>query len=425
VSDRRDDLERIVRQSAEGIAEPSTEERRRAAHTAAAAREPRARPALPDRRPWRPVRVRWAVAGAVLILLATALGFGVGAELTPAGSARTEQTGLGFLPAKGWTVLQSGTAGAAASARAVAANVRLDPADRADEAPLHTLQTLSRDGVVIEVELTTRGDPLTDRLFPLRTEPLRFADARLQSVVGEPIASERRLTRYRLRAGVGGYNVDTRIVFGGRPPSVSALEAADDQLARLVVAPDQVTIAVRPTVAVRFDPVRVYGSVANGKAGQKVTVQFRQCGLLPVQFRDSAEVTTSEGGGWTADADVPTTGVFRAVVGEDVSGEVQVQKRADVRLSPTRFGSYRVDLVATTTFWHRRVTVERFDRKSRRWIAVRKLLFEDAGGAGDYVWSSTKAFSLKLPKKTALRATVSLAQARPCYIAGVSNILTT
>ena len=420
-----DDVERIVGQSAEGIAEPTIDELRSAARRAATPREPQARSGSARRRPWRPFRVRWALGAAAVILFATALGFGVGTELTPTGSARTEQSGLGFLPAKGWTVLQSGTAGAAASARAVAANVPLDPADRADEAPLHTLRTLSRDGVVIEVELTTRGDPLTDRLFPLRTEPLRFADARLQSVVGEPVASERRLTRYRLRAGVGGYNVDARILFGGRPPSVSALGAADEQLARLVVAPDQVTIAVRPTVAVRFDPVRVYGSVANGKPGQKVTVQFRQCGLLPVQFRDSAEVTTSDGGGWTADADVPTTGVFRAIVGEDVSGEVQVQKRADVRLSPTRFGSYRVDLVATTSFWHRRVTVERFDRKSRAWRAYKKLLFVDSGGAGDYVWSSTKAFSVKLPKKTALRATVSLAQAKPCYIAGVSNILTT
>ena len=30
-----------------------------------------------------------------------------------------------------------------------------------------------------------------------------------------------------------------------------------------------------------------------------MTVQFRQCGLLPSQFRDHAEVLTEEGGGWS------------------------------------------------------------------------------------------------------------------------------
>ncbi len=182
---------------------------------------------------------------------------------------------------------------------------------------------------------------------------MRFADARIESQVGELVASKRRLTQYRLQAGMGGYNVDAQIVFGGRPPSVSALAAADQQLARLVVASDQVTIAVRPTIAVRFDPVRVYESVANGTAGQKVTVQFRQCGLLPVLFRDTAELTTSEGGGWSADLGVDANGAFRAVAGDATSGEVQVQKRVDVRLSPTRFGDYQVNVVSATSFWHR------------------------------------------------------------------------
>ena len=425
---RRDDdarrVESLIGEITDGVAPPTPDQLRRYAREAATPREPQPRP-TPGDRPWRPVRFRWALVVACLILLATGLGFGVGAQLTPSGSAHPAQSGLGFLPANGWTILQSGTTGAAASASAVAANVPLDPADRVGATPVHTLRSLPRDGVVIAVTLTTRGDAQADRAYPVRAQPLRFADARIESQVGELVASERRLTHYQLQAGVGGYNVDAQIVFGGRPPSVSALDAADQQLSRLVVAPDQVTIAVRPTVAVRFDPVRVYGSIANGKAGQKVTVQYRQCGLLPVQFRDTAELATSEGGGWSADLGVDANGAFRAVSGDDTSGEAPVQKRVDVRLSPTRFGDYLVNVVAATSFWHRHVTLERFDRKSRRWLKMKRLLIQESNGAGAMVWSDTKSFSLKLPKGTPIRATMSLADAKPCYIAGVSNILNT
>lgn len=69
---------------------------------------------------------------------------------------------------RAWTILQSGTTGAAASASAVAANVPLDAADRVGAAPLHTLRSLPPDGVVIAVTLTTRGNPTTDRAYPVR-----------------------------------------------------------------------------------------------------------------------------------------------------------------------------------------------------------------------------------------------------------------
>ncbi len=58
-------------------------------------------------------------------------------------------------------------------------------------------------------------------------------------------------------------------------------------------------------------------------------------------------------------------------------------------------------------------------------MKLKTLLITESGGAGVRVWSNTKSFSLKLPKGTPIRATMSLAEANPCYIAGVSNILNT
>jgi hypothetical protein len=404
---RRAIEEQRVRTLLEGLGdsiEPPTEHELRAAARAATAepRQPQAKPA----RPWRPLRLRWALVGAATILLATGLGFGFGTWLTPTGSAGRDVLGLGFLPAEGWTVMQSGSA---ETARAAATNVPFASTDRPGGEPVATLQSLPPSGVVVVATLTTRGDPAADAGFPVRSLPLRVAAPDRQT-----------LTQYRLRAGVGGYNVDARIYFGSRP-SPELLGAANAQMERLVVAPDQVTIAVRPTI----NPRTAYGSVANGKAGEKVTVQFRQCGLYPIQFRDVAEITTNEGGGWSLDLGVEANGTFRAVAGGSVSNEVRVLKRADVRLSPTRFGRYEAYVVARSSFWHRRVLIQRFDRQRRRWTTLKTLVLQHASAAPGslYVWSSTDKFAVKLPRGTNIRAVLPRDQARPCHIAGYSNLL--
>ncbi len=379
-------------------------------------RRPQQRRATEDRsRPWRPLRLRWSLAAAAAILLATGLGFGFGTWLTPSGSAREPVVGLGFLSAKGWTVVQSGSTGSAESAVTAAANVPFAPADRPGARPLTTLRSLPPGGIVIVATLRTRGDPAVDALFPVRRPPLRLADAEIEA-----------LTQYRLRAGVGGYNVDARVTFGSEP-TPGMFREAEEQIARLVVAPAAVTIAVRPTIYGPSRPLTVYGSVTNGKADEKVTVQFKQCGLYPTQFRDHAEVATLEGGGWSIDTGVAANGVFRAVTAGDVSNEVQVLKRADVRLSPTRSGRYRAYVVERASFWRKRVLIQRFDRGRGKWLKVKTLVLVDSSAApgSTFVWSSTEKFKLNVPKGTTIQAVLPLDQAKPCHIAGYSNLLRT
>ena len=411
---RRHDLERtlqaLVTRLGDSVESPPEPDLRRAARIATAEpRQPQARTAA-VRRPWRPLRLRWAVAAAGLLLVATGLGFGFGTWLTPAGTAGSDVAGLGFLPAKGWTVVQADLRDSADSTRAIAANVPIQEADPERQQPQTTLRAWPPWAIVIVATLRVRGDAHTDASFPVRSLPLNLADA-------APAGG----TDYELRAAVGGYNVDVSITFASAP-TPGRFRAAQRQLERLVVAADDVTIAVRPTIAAHFDPVTVYGSISTGKSGEKVTVQFKQCGLYPVQFRDAAEVTTSDGGGWSTQLGVDANGTYRAAAGGSVSNEVKVLKRADVRLSPTRFGKFQVSVVGKLSFWHKRVTIERFDR-NRGWLKVRTVLLTDSGGAGLYVWSTSPMFKLGLPKGTTIRATLPLAQAKPCYIAGISTLL--
>jgi hypothetical protein len=416
---RRQDEELVIRKLlarlADEAGDPTEADLRRAARLAAGeGRTPQERPASPAR-PWRPLRLGWAIAVAAGMLLATGLGFGVASSLTPASSARTDHVGLGFLPADGWTVVQSGIPGSAESTRSIAANVPLVPGNSQFGLPLTALKSWPARGIVIVATFRARGDAAHDAAFPVRTLPLHFADA---------IAATG--TDYVLRAGVGGYNVDANITFGSEPTR-EMLREADEQIARLVVSPAGITIVVRPTIYGRQGALVVSGSVTSGKEGEKVTLQYKQCGLYPTQFRDEAEVTTHEGGGWGLETGVFANGVFRALSGDDVSNEVQVQKRVDVRLAPAPPRRFVVNVVERMQFWRKQVLIQRYHRGQRKWLLVKKLRLVNSGAApgSAYVWSSTDEFAVDVAKGTTIRAVLPLAQAKPCHIGGYSNFLLT
>jgi hypothetical protein len=213
----------------------------------------------------------------------------------------------------------------------------------------------------------------------------------------------------------------------GSEPTAKMLREAEEQIARLVVSPAAITISVRPTIYGRAGPLVVSGSVSSGQKDEKVVVQFKQCGLSPAQFRDLAEITTHEGGGWDIETGVGANGVFRALSGGDVSNEVQVQKRVDVRLAPAPPRRFEVHVVERSQFWRRQVLIQRFHRGQRKWLLVKKLRLENTGAAPGsvFVWSTTDEFAVPVAKGTTIRAVLPLDQARPCHIGGYSNLLVT
>jgi hypothetical protein len=373
------------------------------------------------RRLWRPFHLRWAVAVAAALLLGSGFGFGLGSRDASSGSAGTNLVGLGFLPAKGWTVVQSEASGVTA-ARSIAANVPLHPDDESTGAPYATLTTLSPHGVVIAATMSVRGDLVADVDFPARRLPLRFADATRVSAVHDPAAPER-LSRYRLRAGVGAYNVDAWIYFGSAP-TTAKIGAVQDQLNRLVVASQQVTIAARPSVVRWGSPTRLFGSTAGGRGDELVSIEMKECGVPGAAFREVGTFHTSAGGAWSTEWGLRTTTTFRAKWGGDTSAEVTVRQRPYVQLSH-RFGRrFDVFVRALASFWRREVLIQRFDRRLGGWVKVRSVLLTESAGTGTTVATSA-TFQASIPKRTLVRAVFPRSQARPCYLAGYSNLLRT
>jgi hypothetical protein len=215
--------------------------RRRARHAA------RAR-----RRTWRLLDLRWAFALALALLIGSGFGFAVGTAKTPTGSAAGAPVGLGFLPERGWDVLQSGSiASVERPAVSIAANVELSSGDDADGLPLSTLETLPRNGVVIIASFTARGqEPSHDKGFPARSLPLSIQDS---ARFGIQLRPTRPLGQYELRAAVRNHNVQIEIYLGTPTPSRALLAGAQRQLARLVVAsgPSQAAPKERAPVTLR------------------------------------------------------------------------------------------------------------------------------------------------------------------------------
>ena len=386
---------------------------------------------------WR-IRLGWVttvVAVAVALLVGSGLGFGLGSSVTPSGSAGTNFAGFGFIPARGWTVVQSGLVGPAESGTAVAANVRLRPGDELRASTSATLESLPPNGIVVVATFTTRGDPGEDFSFEVQQLPLQIEDATRIPPAVEAMAFATRLASYGLRAGVGGYNVDARIYFGTSPPSPEMLASAERQLSRLVVSSERVTIFARPSLGRGGQAVTVFGSVDNGKTGEEVTVQARDCGEQV--FRAVAGGTTRDGGGWSTEFTPWTTTTLRAVWNETASAQITIRQRIYVDLrkewratGPAR--KFEVWIVAKNQFWRRKVLFQRFNRRLGTWATVKSVLLTDTGSndptgqtpSAGTTWSRAE-FTASLPKGTSVRAVFPQSQVGRCYLAGVSNSLRT
>jgi hypothetical protein len=343
-----------------------------------------------------------------MLLVGSALGFGLGSWLTPSGSAGGNFVGFGFLPAHGWNVMQSGTLDEAGKATAIAANVPLEPSDDFEGAPLATIRLLPANSVVIFATFSPRGDPAKDSAHPAREPPLRLEHA-------DQLPPSYHVARYRLRAGIGGYNVDARIYFGENAPSARAVEAAESQLSRLVVANDRVTIRARPVVANSGVPWTVFGTVESNREGEAIEIQAKDCGLD--YFRVVGAATTTEGGGWSQLYWGAISTTLRAVWKDATSQEVRVRRRAGVNLrkrSSTSFDFW----VAAKQSWRKRVVVQRFDRRLGSWHAVKSVVITGSGTS----WTD---FTVSLPKGTLIRVVYPNSESRPCYEAGTSNSVRT
>jgi hypothetical protein len=188
-------------------------------------------------------------------------------------------------------------------------------------------------------------------------------------------------------------------------------------------AAETISMSARPTVARANERVTATGVVGSGRADQLVTVQSRPCDQTT--WRDVAETSTDANGGWTIDFSPGINGLFRATSAGAESEPVKLQTRPSVSLGQRPPGKFFVNVNAQRPFWHAKVMLQRFDAKKRVWIDVRRVLLTETGAPPGvpWIWSGSDKVRVDVPKRTTMRAVLPLAQTRPCYLAGYSNLL--
>jgi len=215
-----------------------------------------------------------ARAAAVVALLA-ALAAGCGGSSRP-----------GFAQARGWNVITE--PGQIVSA----ANVPFARADRSESAPVRTVASLPRPGIVIWVQWLRRGRlPAEDRHYPRRPLPLRVAS--MTAVAPEGFTCPR-LARHgcstrALQARSEQWDVAVWVFFGAADPLPMQVAAADAELARLRLPDAAVPPAAATARCPRPSGTGWYDSTvrpASGSAGTTVLVS----GRLPEGRQPPSEV---------------------------------------------------------------------------------------------------------------------------------------
>jgi hypothetical protein len=187
-------------------------------------------------------------------------------------------------------------------------------------------------------------------------------------------------------------------------------------------APEQVTISARASVVrLNIPYASLFGSIESGKAGELVTIEGKECGPHTGFFRAIASARTDDGGGWSTQAFMRVTTVFRATWGDDASAEVTVRARAAVSLTRHSARRFEVGVGGVASFWRKRVVIQRYDRRLGTWVRLRSVVLTKSGYAG----SASAMFRASLPKGTLIQAVLPRSQARPCYLAGYSSLVRT
>jgi hypothetical protein len=183
-----------------------------------------------------------------------------------------------------------------------------------------------------------------------------------------------------------------------------------------------VTIGARPRVLPSYlssgaQPLELFGALANGRAGELITIRANEC-TLPGWY-DATTATTEAGGAWHVTWSAASKTTFRAKWRSAVSAGVTVQTRPAVdlnQLGPTR---WQVG-VRPRFFAGRKGHLQRFDANARRWREVKA--FRLSSTRAEFGWTFAR-FKAVVPVGAQVRAVVPRSSGKPCFLAGYSFIM--
>ena len=195
-------------------------------------------------------------------------------------------------------------------------------------------------------------------------------------------------------------------------------------LATAVVAaktPKSLALDTSQSTIVYGGTVTLSGSVANGQAGESVTiVEHRLPSLGGVQVQTVSTVQTAANGSFSLEVRPLIHTLYRASAGQTTSNAVSVQVRP--RLQLTRIAAHRflVRVVAARSFVGRYGLLQRWSLKRHHWTSVRRVFFTRALATSPTVVSRA-VFRARLGGAR-IRVLIPRSQTAPGYLMAFSNL---
>jgi hypothetical protein len=189
------------------------------------------------------------------------------------------------------------------------------------------------------------------------------------------------------------------------------------------VASETISIGARPTVLRWGQTTMISGGIGSGQSGVDVYLESQAC--AEGKWELVAGPHTDDAGRFAIEIGGGVNRLVRARVEGATSNVLTIGQRPSVTLQQRPPGSFRVHVNAMRPLWRKRVVLQRYDASIRNWRNLRTAVLAESGSnpGSPFVWARTGTFRQQVAKGTLLRATLPLAQAKPCYFAGYSNLL--
>jgi hypothetical protein len=200
---------------------------------------------------------------------------------------------------------------------------------------------------------------------------------------------------------------------------VATLAAVVTVAAAEAVPSQRVTLAARPLVLASNGALTVFGAIDSNREGEIVTIQTKDCGMST--YTGVTTATTGAGGSYRTEFRPNIGTQVRALWKGATSAPVAIRQQPLVQLFKRSGRSFEIGVSSKGQFWHKRVL---FQVRRGGWRTMKSVLLTDTASSpgAPFVFTSAK-FKASVPRGTQVRAALTAAQARPCYLAATSAVI--
>src|ERR1051325_11365494 len=205
-------------------------------------------------------------------------------------------------------------------------------------------------------------------------------------------------------------------------PAAITLVAAAVLVSAASAAGPTLTLSASPPTVVYGKSVTLSGTLTPAKANQQITVQALACGTTKAVT--VARVKTAASGTYATTATPTVDTSYVASQKATKSATIMVTVKPLLSLKRVKRGSFTATVTAGTDLKGKKLLFQRYAKLRKRWVQVKKVtLTTSAPGPTKPTVIASASFKAKVARRARVRLSLTKAQAAPCYVAALSNVV--